>query len=350
MRKSNVMLGDEQLSSQNPWTSCTGHSGLLRWQSSKESACQGRRCKRCRFNPWVRKIPWKRKWKPTPVFLPDAWRAWVVAKSLTQLSARSYTHRYVNASLQNANGETQIQIMAGTQRPGRFPAHLATASGPAQTQHLLGRPSVGSAARGPWAPHSWVTSWFWGFLASFVLKGPFFLVPQGREDAQQADSEWPFTEQWLRASYCTEQRASSSDGSPDFCPTLSSSFHAEEKRRWQRISSSKWWGLKSMFEDQDCPESFSLKNLKQFLGTHVNCFQGPRTSRRMKACIWPHCPAHESQGGRHVPLSFRIMPWAAEVRGQPRGSAGLSSKPWRDKHAQPEGSSSTNSISQLRIL
>ena len=23
-----------------------------------------------RFNPWVRKIPWKRKWQPTPVFLP----------------------------------------------------------------------------------------------------------------------------------------------------------------------------------------------------------------------------------------------------------------------------------------
>ena len=23
-----------------------------------------------RFNPWVRKIPWRRKWQPTPVFLP----------------------------------------------------------------------------------------------------------------------------------------------------------------------------------------------------------------------------------------------------------------------------------------
>ena len=25
---------------------------------------------RCRFNPWVRKILWRRKWQPTPVFLP----------------------------------------------------------------------------------------------------------------------------------------------------------------------------------------------------------------------------------------------------------------------------------------
>ena len=31
---------------------------------------QCRRCRRCRFDPWVRKIPWRRKWQPTPVFLP----------------------------------------------------------------------------------------------------------------------------------------------------------------------------------------------------------------------------------------------------------------------------------------
>ena len=29
----------------------------------------GRR-KRCGFDPWVRKIPWRRAWRPTPVFLP----------------------------------------------------------------------------------------------------------------------------------------------------------------------------------------------------------------------------------------------------------------------------------------
>ena len=25
---------------------------------------------RCEFEPWVRKIPWRREWQPTPVFLP----------------------------------------------------------------------------------------------------------------------------------------------------------------------------------------------------------------------------------------------------------------------------------------
>ena len=44
--------------------------GLPRWLSGKESACQCRQHRRPGFNPWVRMIPWRRKWKPTPVFLP----------------------------------------------------------------------------------------------------------------------------------------------------------------------------------------------------------------------------------------------------------------------------------------
>ena len=43
------------------------NQGLPRWLSGKESACQ---CRRPRFDPWVRKIPWRRKRQPTPVFLP----------------------------------------------------------------------------------------------------------------------------------------------------------------------------------------------------------------------------------------------------------------------------------------
>jgi len=38
--------------------------------SSKEPACQCKRDKRRRCNPWVRKIPWREAWQPTPVFLP----------------------------------------------------------------------------------------------------------------------------------------------------------------------------------------------------------------------------------------------------------------------------------------
>ena len=42
---------------------------LPRWLRGKESAYQYRKCRRFGFIPWVRKIPWRRKWQPTPVFL-----------------------------------------------------------------------------------------------------------------------------------------------------------------------------------------------------------------------------------------------------------------------------------------
>ena len=38
--------------------------------SIKEPACQCRGHKRLGFDPWVGKIPWRRKWQPTPVFSP----------------------------------------------------------------------------------------------------------------------------------------------------------------------------------------------------------------------------------------------------------------------------------------
>ena len=41
---------------------------LPKWLSGKESTYQYRRH---RFNSWVRKIHWRRKWQPTPVLLPE---------------------------------------------------------------------------------------------------------------------------------------------------------------------------------------------------------------------------------------------------------------------------------------
>ena len=44
-----------------------GKTRLPRWPSGKGSAGQ---CRRHRFDPGIGQIPWKRKWQPTPVFLP----------------------------------------------------------------------------------------------------------------------------------------------------------------------------------------------------------------------------------------------------------------------------------------
>ena len=53
---------------------CAFESNWYKWgfscgTSSKEPAFQCRRHKRCGFSPWVRKIPWRRAWQLTPVFL-----------------------------------------------------------------------------------------------------------------------------------------------------------------------------------------------------------------------------------------------------------------------------------------
>ena len=44
--------------------------------SAKEHTCQCSRYKRCSFDSWVRKIPWRRIWQPTPVLLPGESCAW----------------------------------------------------------------------------------------------------------------------------------------------------------------------------------------------------------------------------------------------------------------------------------
>ena len=53
---------------------------LPSWLSGKESACQ---CRRQGFDPWVGKIPWMKKWQPTPVFF--------AGKSLGQRSLADYS-------------------------------------------------------------------------------------------------------------------------------------------------------------------------------------------------------------------------------------------------------------------
>ena len=69
-----------------------------RWLRGKESPCQCRRHRRSGFDPWVEKIPWRRKWQPTPIFLPGephgqrslvGCRAHGVAKSRTHQSDRA---------------------------------------------------------------------------------------------------------------------------------------------------------------------------------------------------------------------------------------------------------------------
>ena len=55
----------------------------------------------CELNPWARKIPWRRKWQPTPVFLPG--------KSHRQRSLVGYSPCGVNRVRQNLETKQQPQ-------------------------------------------------------------------------------------------------------------------------------------------------------------------------------------------------------------------------------------------------
>ena len=69
--------------------------------NGKGSACNARDAGRRGFDPWVRKIPWKRAWQPTPVFLPkkfhgqrslEGYSPWICKESdmTEQLCTRIY--------------------------------------------------------------------------------------------------------------------------------------------------------------------------------------------------------------------------------------------------------------------
>ena len=74
--------------------------------NNKKSVCQCRSHWRCKFDPWLRTIPWRRKWHPSPVFLPEkshgqrSLPGYVhgVAKNWTWLSDWAHTHTLWNVT------------------------------------------------------------------------------------------------------------------------------------------------------------------------------------------------------------------------------------------------------------
>ena len=63
--KKKIMIGKMKTWLRESWH----NPSAFQWQSGKEFTCQHRRCKRQGLDPWVGKIPWRRKWQPTSAFL-----------------------------------------------------------------------------------------------------------------------------------------------------------------------------------------------------------------------------------------------------------------------------------------
>ena len=101
---------------------CMNSSWASWWLSDKESACQ---CRRGRFDPWIRKIPWIRKWQPTPVFLSGkshgqnmslvGYRPWV----WTWLSDKAHTQVITVCGVT----KSQTRLSDWAQNEGNIPSH-----------------------------------------------------------------------------------------------------------------------------------------------------------------------------------------------------------------------------------
>ena len=89
LRKTNnhwVCTMSDTMSSLDNWPNINCYNrGLPWWLCGKESICQ---CRRQGFDPLVGKILWRRKWQPTPVFLPGKSHG---QRSLEDDSPRNHT-------------------------------------------------------------------------------------------------------------------------------------------------------------------------------------------------------------------------------------------------------------------
>ena len=92
------------------------------WLSDKESACQ---CRRHRFDLWVRMIPWRREWLPTPVFLPGKFYGQRSLESHSPWDRKEsdkagYTHTHPRTHTHTAPRPTRSNSSADISRRSRL--------------------------------------------------------------------------------------------------------------------------------------------------------------------------------------------------------------------------------------
>ena len=83
------------------WMSFPGGS------DDREFTCQ---CRRLWFSPWVKKVPWRRKWQPTPVFLPG--------RSQGQRSLVGYSPQGGKDTTEQLSTHTLLSLVGPEQQAG----------------------------------------------------------------------------------------------------------------------------------------------------------------------------------------------------------------------------------------
>ena len=85
----------------------------------KSPPANKRRCRKCSFDPWVRKIPWRRKWQPTLVFLPGkshrqrnlaGYSSWGYKGSDTTERPNTHTHTHTHTHIHTQILHRRVRI------------------------------------------------------------------------------------------------------------------------------------------------------------------------------------------------------------------------------------------------
>ena len=95
------------------------------------------------FNPWVRKIPWRKKWQPTPVFLPGKSHG-----QRSQVSYSSWSHRRVGYILATKQKRIRWNIMANdeaTYSKANTHTHRIQSTGPLVPHYGLNVAAAGNS-------------------------------------------------------------------------------------------------------------------------------------------------------------------------------------------------------------
>ena len=111
--------------------------GLTRGFSGKESSSQCWRCQRCIFDAWVQKIPWRRAWQPTQIFLP---RESHEQRSLAGYSPWGYEELDSTEWLSrhaHKGSSGNLRVGRKIERSPCISLHPARASCPSWLQHCL---------------------------------------------------------------------------------------------------------------------------------------------------------------------------------------------------------------------
>ena len=82
--------------------------GLPRWLMVKNPPTQAGKYKWPRFHPWVRKIPWRRKQQPTPVFSPGEFLG---QRSVPSVGSQRVGHDWSDFACSQRNAENKWKTL-----------------------------------------------------------------------------------------------------------------------------------------------------------------------------------------------------------------------------------------------